>query len=118
MRTETSKVKLRLVIRPHPSLASRPMAAPPGSSIGSSSTKFNPSDFLKGLGWKGEGLGREQTGRVKHVTVAKKSSLSGVGKDRDTAFPWWEMVFKNVAGKVGGAGSVSSALSLSQRPEL
>lgn len=30
-----------------------------------------------------------------------------MGKDRDTAFPWWEMVFANVAGKVGGSTSTT-----------
>ncbi|ORY76235.1 hypothetical protein BCR35DRAFT_353396 [Leucosporidium creatinivorum] len=67
----------------------------------SASTKFNPGDYLKGLGWKGEGTGLHEGSRAKPVTVAKKTSLSGLGKDRDVAFPWWEMVFKNVAGKVG-----------------
>lgn len=80
----------------------------------SSSTKFNPGDYLKGLGWKGEGKGLHEGSRAKPVTVAKKTSLSGLGKDRDVAFPWWEMVFKNVAGKVGAGSSdkVSSSVEL------
>jgi len=71
-------------------------------------SKFNPGDYLKGLGWKGEGTGLHEGSRAKPVTVAKKTSLSGLGKDRDVAFPWWEMVFKNVAGKVGATSSTTT----------
>ncbi|GAA5915690.1 hypothetical protein JCM5296_003494 [Sporobolomyces johnsonii] len=70
------------------------------------STKtFDSATYLRGLGWSGPGssLNNSPHGRAKPVTVAQKKTLSGVGRDRDTAFPWWEMVFTSVAGKVGGA---------------
>lgn len=65
--------------------------------------KFSPAGYLKGLGWTGEGTGLTDAphARARPVTVAHKKTLAGVGKDRDTAFPWWEAVFANVAGKVG-----------------
>ncbi|KAM0749369.1 hypothetical protein T439DRAFT_327081 [Meredithblackwellia eburnea MCA 4105] len=62
---------------------------------------FSPAGYLRGLGWSGPGssLNNSPTARTKPVTVAQKKTLSGVGKDRDTAFPWWEMVFSAVANK-------------------
>lgn len=76
---------------------------------------FSPAGYLKGLGWKGpgEGLNDNPHARAKPITVPQKKTLSGVGKDRDTAFPWWEMVFATVATKVGG-----DAVSALSRPPL
>ncbi|GAA5872221.1 hypothetical protein JCM1840_004100 [Sporobolomyces johnsonii] len=70
-----------------------------------STKSFDSATYLRGLGWSGPGssLNNSPHGRAKPVTVAQKKTLSGVGRDRDTAFPWWEMVFTSVAGKVGGA---------------
>ncbi|CEQ42511.1 SPOSA6832_04342, partial [Sporobolomyces salmonicolor] len=69
-----------------------------------STKSFDSATYLRGLGWSGPGssLNNSPHGRAKPVTVAQKKTLSGVGRDRDTAFPWWEMVFSSVAGKVGG----------------
>jgi hypothetical protein len=69
---------------------------------------FDSATYLRGLGWSGPGssLNNDPSGRAKPITVAQKKTLAGVGRDRDTAFPWWEMVFSSVAGKVGG-GKVS-----------
>lgn len=74
------------------------------SSSTSTGSKFNPSAYLRGLGWEGPGkaLNDAPGARARPVTVAKKNGLTGVGKDRDTAFPWWEMVFATVATKVSG----------------
>ncbi|KAI5481301.1 hypothetical protein MNV49_004923 [Pseudohyphozyma bogoriensis] len=66
--------------------------------------KFNPSNYLRGLGWTGPGTALTDAphARAKPVTVAQKKTLAGVGKDRDTSFAWWEMVFESVAKKSGG----------------
>jgi len=75
---------------------------------------FDSATYLRGLGWAGAGssLNGDPNGRAKPVTVAQKKTLAGVGRDRDTAFPWWEMVFSSVAGKVGSTNKVSLLPSL------
>ncbi|BGP43669.1 hypothetical protein JCM10449v2_007714 [Rhodotorula kratochvilovae] len=67
-------------------------------------SKFDSATFLRGLGWNGPGssLNNSAAGRAKPVTVAQKKTLSGVGRDRDTSFAWWDAVFTSVAQKVGG----------------
>lgn len=72
---------------------------------------FSPSNYLRGLGWSGPGTSLQPDNihaRVKPITVPQKKTLAGVGKDRDTAYPWWEMVFANVANKVSGVDKVRS----------
>lgn len=71
-------------------------------------SKFSPAGYLRGLGWggPGEGLNDSPNARAKPITVAQKKTLSGVGKDRDTAFPWWEMVFATVASKAASGEKV------------
>lgn len=80
-------------------------------------SKFSPAQYLRGLGWggPGEGLNDSPHARAKPVTVAQKKTLSGVGKDRDTAFPWWEMVFATVASKAASGEKVRSARSEGSR---
>ncbi|GAA6006751.1 uncharacterized protein JCM10292_003485 [Rhodotorula paludigena] len=65
---------------------------------------FDSATYLRGLGWNGPGssLNNSASGRSKPVTVAQKKTLSGVGRDRDTSFAWWDAVFTSVATKVGG----------------
>ncbi|KAK4051634.1 hypothetical protein OIV83_002774 [Microbotryomycetes sp. JL201] len=72
------------------------MAADAGPS------KFSPAAYLRGLGWRGPGTGLTSAphARSKPVLVAQKKTLSGVGKDRDETFAWWDAVFVNVANKV------------------
>lgn len=92
------------------------LAQPTLSNMTTESTRFNPSAYLKGLGWKGPGAGLNDSphARARPVIAAQKKSLSGVGKDRDTAFPWWEIVFANVATKVGSGDKVRSEKSSEQ----
>ena len=66
---------------------------------------FSPAGYLRGLGWNGPGSSLQPNNvhaRAKPITIPQKKTLSGVGKDRDTAYPWWEMVFATVATKVSG----------------
>lgn len=73
---------------------------------------FSPANYLRGLGWSGPGTSLQPDNvhaRIKPILIPQKKTLGGVGKDRDTAYPWWEMVFATVAGKVKG-DNVSSSL--------
>lgn len=66
---------------------------------------FSPAGYLRGLGWGGPGVSLQPENihaRAKPITIAQKKTLSGLGKDRDIAYPWWEMVFATVATKVSG----------------
>ncbi|KAK4056454.1 hypothetical protein OIO90_002597 [Microbotryomycetes sp. JL221] len=74
----------------------------------SDAPKFSASAYLRGLGWKGPGTGLTSAphARSKPVLVAQKKSLSGVGKDRDESFAWWDAVFSNVANKVSTGSKV------------
>ncbi|BGP20280.1 hypothetical protein JCM10213_001111 [Rhodosporidiobolus nylandii] len=65
---------------------------------------FDSATYLRGLGWQGPGssLNGAAHGRAKPVTVVQKKTLSGIGKDRDTSFQWWDAIFTSVASKVGG----------------
>lgn len=36
------------------------------------------------------------------MTVAQKRTLSGIGKDRDTSFNWWEDLYSTVANNKKG----------------
>ncbi|GAA5857279.1 hypothetical protein JCM9279_002111 [Rhodotorula babjevae] len=66
--------------------------------------QFDSATYLRGLGWAGPGssLNNSAGGRAKPVTVVQKKTLSGVGRDRDTSFAWWDAVFTSVAKKVTG----------------
>lgn len=53
--------------------------------------------YLVKQGWSGKGSGLRHGAIVRPVTVAQKKTLSGVGKDRDEAFPFWDHVFEAAA---------------------
>ncbi|TFK80885.1 hypothetical protein K466DRAFT_667450 [Polyporus arcularius HHB13444] len=55
-------------------------------------------------GWSGKGSGLRHGAIAKPVTIIQKKTLSGIGKDRDEAFPFWDHVFQ--------AASVSIQLKL------
>lgn len=50
-------------------------------------------DYLTKRGWGGKGTALRSGGIAKPLAVNKKKNLSGLGKDRDEAFPFWEHVF-------------------------
>ncbi len=41
-------------------------------------------------GWSGKGSGLRHGAIAKPVTIIQKKTLSGIGKDRDEAFPFWD----------------------------
>lgn len=46
--------------------------------------------YLVKQGWGGKGTGLRHGAIARPVTVTQKKTLSGVGKDRDEAFPFWD----------------------------
>ena len=46
--------------------------------------------YLVKQGWGGKGIGLRHGAIARPVTIAQKKTLSGVGKDRDEAFPFWD----------------------------
>jgi nucleolar protein TMA23 len=50
-------------------------------------------EYLTKRGWKGKGNALRFGGIAKPLVVTQKNSLSGLGKDRDEAFPFWEHVY-------------------------
>ena len=51
---------------------------------------LNGHEFLVSQGWHGKGSGLRKGAISRPIMVAQKKSLSGVGKDRDEAFPFWD----------------------------
>lgn len=68
-----------------------------------STSTFSPSSYLVGQGWAGPGTALKKGGLKKPVTVAHKTNLKGIGKERDTGYAWWDDVFSMVANKKKGA---------------
>ena len=46
--------------------------------------------YLVKQGWGGKGTGLRHGAIARPVTITQKKTLSGVGKDRDEAFPFWD----------------------------
>lgn len=46
--------------------------------------------FLVSQGWSGKGSGLRQGAIAKPLAIPQKKNLSGLGKDRDEAFPFWD----------------------------
>lgn len=67
---------------------------------------FSPHAFLTSQGWAGTGAGLRKDSIKKPVTVAHKTNLKGIGKERDTGYAWWDDVFSMVAGKKKGGDAV------------
>ncbi|KAG0148017.1 hypothetical protein CROQUDRAFT_90759 [Cronartium quercuum f. sp. fusiforme G11] len=63
---------------------------------------LNTTNYLTSQGWEGPGKGFTASSRAKPITVLQKKNNFGVGKDRDTAYPWWDDVFSNVLNKIAG----------------
>ena len=45
---------------------------------------------LVAQGWSGKGSGLRPGAISRPIVVAQKKTLSGIGKDRDEAFPFWD----------------------------
>ncbi|KAK0464424.1 uncharacterized protein EV420DRAFT_1760453 [Desarmillaria tabescens] len=53
--------------------------------------------FLVSQGWSGKGTGLRQGAITRPIIVNQKKTLSGIGKDRDEAFPFWDHLFSAAA---------------------
>ncbi|KAK0201792.1 hypothetical protein DFS33DRAFT_1350034 [Desarmillaria ectypa] len=53
--------------------------------------------FLVSQGWSGKGTGLRQGAITRPVIVNQKKTLSGIGTDRDEAFPFWDHLFSAAA---------------------
>lgn len=54
---------------------------------------LDTNEYLSKRGWKGKGTALRSGGISKPLAVTAKRTLSGLGKDRDEAFPFWEHVY-------------------------
>ncbi|OBZ71372.1 hypothetical protein A0H81_08742 [Grifola frondosa] len=52
---------------------------------------------LVSQGWSGKGTALRHGAITRPITVVQKKTLSGIGKDRDEAFPFWDHVFEAAA---------------------
>ena len=46
--------------------------------------------YLESQGWTGKGTGLRCGAISKPIAVKQKKTVSGIGKDRDDAFPFWD----------------------------
>ena len=46
--------------------------------------------YLTSYGWTGTGTGLRKGAIEKPLAIPPKKNLSGLGKDRDEAFPFWD----------------------------
>ena len=46
--------------------------------------------YLVAQGWGGKGTGLRQGAISRPLAIPQKKTLSGLGKDRDEAFPFWD----------------------------
>ena len=46
--------------------------------------------YLIAQGWGGKGTGLRQGAISRPIAIPQKKTLSGLGKDRDEAFPFWD----------------------------
>jgi hypothetical protein len=51
---------------------------------------LDTTDYLSSLGWQGKGNGLRQGSVSRPLAIPQKRTLSGLGKDRDEAFPFWD----------------------------
>ncbi|KZT50866.1 hypothetical protein CALCODRAFT_164226 [Calocera cornea HHB12733] len=75
---------------------------------------------LSRLGWQGKGTALREGGLSRPLNVSQKKNLSGVGKDRDEAFPFWDHVFtaaaKSIVIRVPKGADSSGSDSESETP--
>lgn len=54
------------------------------------SMPFDGHAYLLSQGWAGKGSGLRHGAIAKPIALTQKKTLSGIGKDRDEAFPFWD----------------------------
>ncbi|WVO18612.1 hypothetical protein L204_106331 [Cryptococcus depauperatus] len=60
-------------------------------------TIFDPAAHLEKQGWKGRGTALKHGHATRPLPVVQKKTLSGIGKDRDAAVPFWDHIFAATA---------------------
>ncbi|KAK4684085.1 hypothetical protein P7C73_g6118, partial [Tremellales sp. Uapishka_1] len=58
---------------------------------------FDPAAHLTKQGWKGKGTALKHGHATRPLPVVPKKTLTGIGKDRDTAVPFWDHIFASTA---------------------
>lgn len=56
--------------------------------------------YLARQGWKGKGTALREGGLERPIAIPQKKTLSGLGKDRDEAFPFWDHLFTAAASAI------------------
>ncbi|WVQ65443.1 uncharacterized protein L199_003619 [Kwoniella botswanensis] len=70
--------------------------------------KFDPAAHLHKHGWKGKGTALKHGHAIKPLAVVQKKTLSGIGKDRDEAVPFWDHIFAATAASLFSPSPSSS----------
>lgn len=52
--------------------------------------------YLTSYGWTGTGAGLRKGAIAKPLAIPPKKNLSGLGKDRDEAFPFWDQYVPSI----------------------
>ncbi|WVQ96609.1 hypothetical protein IAU59_003714 [Kwoniella sp. CBS 9459] len=65
--------------------------------------KFDPAAHLHKHGWKGKGTALKHGHSTRPLAVVQKKTLSGIGKDRDEAVPFWDHIFAATAASLFSA---------------
>ncbi|ORX37064.1 hypothetical protein BD324DRAFT_624651 [Kockovaella imperatae] len=78
--------------------------------------RFDPAAHLSKQGWKGKGSALKQGHSTRPLAVVKKKTLSGIGKDRDEAIPFWDHIFAATAASLQSSIASSPAASTSTSP--
>ena len=63
---------------------------PSGDAESVPSMPLDGHAFLVNQGWSGAGTGLRSGSISRPISIPQKRTLSGIGKDRDEAFPFWD----------------------------
>ncbi|WWD18791.1 hypothetical protein CI109_103246 [Kwoniella shandongensis] len=76
--------------------------------------QFDPAAHLSKHGWQGKGTALKQGHATRPLAVVQKKTLSGIGKDRDEAVPFWDHIFAATAATLFSPSPSSSPAPTSQ----
>ncbi|KAL0240641.1 hypothetical protein I308_106439 [Cryptococcus tetragattii IND107] len=71
-------------------------------------TSFDAAKHLEKQGWKGKGTALKNGHATRPLAVVQKKTLSGIGKDRDEAVPFWDHIFAATAANLFTPSASSS----------
>ncbi|EAL17242.1 hypothetical protein CNBN0690 [Cryptococcus deneoformans B-3501A] len=74
-------------------------------------TSFDAAKHLEKQGWKGKGTALKNGHATRPLAVVQKKTLSGIGKDRDEAVPFWDHIFAATAANLFIPSAPSSPAS-------